>query len=234
MVRCWVNTRSGTGWKKPQPIHHSMDRTANWCTGGCWFTLAVLAYPSFPIFDERNQSKCHRQLVCCCCTTWHAYGLSFTINQTRVEYCAKTIDSLVVLECFSVAIEKGKTTHPSTESPVPVPVPEPGPCLVSSSTTGFWFKPSSNSSFQISNPIPIPVSRFQTQFQFQFPDFKPSSNSSFQISNPVPVWFLDFLTASRTSNSNQPNQVTYLLQWFQLPSGGYVAQKSSKIFFFFF
>ncbi len=221
MVRCWVNTRSGTGWKKPQPIHHSMDRTANWCTGGCWFTLAVLAYPSFPIFDERNQSKCHRQLCCCCCTTWHAYGLSFTINQIRVEYCAKTIDSLVVLECFSVAIEKGKITQTSTEAQF----------QFQNQAHVWYLVPQLDSG---SNPVSIPVSRFQSQFQFQFPDFKPSSNSSSKKSNPVPVWFLDFLTASRTSNSNQPNQVTYLLQWFQLPSGGYVAQKSSKIFFFFF
>jgi hypothetical protein len=173
-----------------------MDRTANWCTGGCWFTLAVLAYPSFPIFDE-------------------------TINQIRVEYCAKTIDSLVVLECFSVAIEKGKITQTSTEAQF----------QFQNQAHVWYLVPQLDSG---SNPVSIPVSRFQSQFQFQFPDFKPSSNSSSKKSNPVPVWFLDFLTASRTSNSNQPNQVTYLLQWFQLPSGGYVAQKSSKIFFFFF
>jgi hypothetical protein len=32
-----VNARSGTGWRNAA---QRMDRTANWCTGGCWFTLA--------------------------------------------------------------------------------------------------------------------------------------------------------------------------------------------------
>jgi hypothetical protein len=27
-----------TGWKNAA---HPMDRTANWCIGGCWFSLAV-------------------------------------------------------------------------------------------------------------------------------------------------------------------------------------------------
>ncbi len=53
------------------------------------------------------------------------------------------------------------------------------------------------------NSVPIPVPRNQTQFQFGF---------------------LDDVTGSRTSNSNQPSQVSFPLQWFQLPSGGgYVA-----------
>jgi len=37
VVQCWVNTGSGTRWRNAT---HPMDRTANWCTGECWFTLA--------------------------------------------------------------------------------------------------------------------------------------------------------------------------------------------------
>jgi hypothetical protein len=86
-----------------------MDRMANWCTGGCSGSLGPYL-PSFPIFDdERNQSKCHRQVV----VARHAIWVGFTINQTRVEYCAKQLTSF--LDCFSVAIQKVKRTHPSKQ-----------------------------------------------------------------------------------------------------------------------
>jgi hypothetical protein len=49
-VQCWVNTGSGTGWRNTA---HPVDRTANWCTGGCWFTLALLRHPATTLKTKR-------------------------------------------------------------------------------------------------------------------------------------------------------------------------------------
>jgi len=69
----------------------------------------------------------------------------------------KPIDSLVFLECFSVAIEKGKTTHPSTEAQFQF--------QFQNQAHVSYLVPQLDSGF---NPVPIPVPRNQTQFQFGF------------------------------------------------------------------
>ncbi len=172
MVRCWVKTRSGTGWKKRSPfiiLWTEQPTGALVGAGSLWPYL-----PELPDFWWEESIKVSPST--CCCTTWDAYGLSFTINQTRVEYCAKTIDWFSWR--FFCCHWKGKTTHPSKEAQFQF--------QFQNQAHVWYLVPQLDSGF---NPVPIPVSRFQTQFQFGF-------------------WI--YLTGSRTNNSNQPNQLTYL------------------------
>jgi hypothetical protein len=77
-----VNAGSSAGWKN---AHHPVDRTSNWCTDGCCFTLALAGI-------TRVYSPLQKELACP-----RLWALRIAYPQYH-NYCLVSLDS----QCFFI------------------------------------------------------------------------------------------------------------------------------------